>query len=71
MYMYEYKRGDGRVTYPLCFIWYNPSGSDVHLNMIYGQTTDKIVDLLKATKVFNVQVRLCEIHHFQYKFPRF
>ena len=57
MYMYEYKRGDGRVTYPLCFIWYNPSGCDVHLNMIYGQTTEKLVTLLKASKVFNVQVR--------------
>merc|ERR1711924_338515 len=20
--MYEFKRSDGRVTYPLCFIWY-------------------------------------------------
>ncbi len=55
MYMYEYKRDDGRVTYPLCFIWYNPSGCDVHLNMIYGQTTEALVDLLKASKTFNVQ----------------
>jgi hypothetical protein len=55
MYMYEYERDDGRVTYPLCFIWYNPSGCDVHLNMIYGQTTEALVDLLKASKTFNVQ----------------
>lgn len=55
MYMYEYVRDDGRVTYPLCFIWYNPSGCDVHLNMIYGQTTEALIELLKASKTFNVQ----------------
>ena len=55
MYMYEYERDDGRVTYPLCFIWYNPTGCDVHLNMIYGQTTEALVELLKASKTFNVQ----------------
>jgi len=53
--MYEYKRDDGRVTYPLCFIWYNPPASDMALNMIYGQTTEALVTLLKASKTFNVQ----------------
>ena len=33
MYMYEYKRDDGRVSYPLCFIYYNPAGCPVDLNM--------------------------------------
>jgi hypothetical protein len=55
MYMYEFKRADGRVTYPLCFIWYNPSGCDIKLNMIYGQTTEKLTTLLAASRIFNVQ----------------
>ena len=51
MYMYEYKRDDGRVSYPLCFIYYNPAGCPVDLNMVYGQTTPGLTRLLKATKV--------------------
>ena len=33
MYMYEHRRPDGRVSYPLCLIYYNPAGCPVDLNM--------------------------------------
>ena len=51
MYMYEHRRPDGRVSYPLCLIYYNPAGCPVDLNMVYGQTTPGLTRLLKATKV--------------------
>ena len=50
MYMYEHRRPDGRVSYPLCLIYYNPAGCPVDLNMVYGQPTPGLTRLLKATK---------------------
>ena len=53
--MYEFRRSDGRVNYPLCFIWYNTRGCDMTLNVMYGDTLADLTQLLGASRILNIE----------------
>eukprot|EP00048_Salpingoeca_helianthica_P022314 m.17569 g.17569 ORF g.17569 m.17569 type:complete len:142 (-) comp7160_c0_seq1:41-466(-) len=55
LYSYCHTHGDGRVSYPLLFIAYCPSGVKPEQNMIYAGTKPALVSAVQATKVFEMQ----------------
>eukprot|EP00033_Pygsuia_biforma_P000515 GCRY01000605.1.p1 GENE.GCRY01000605.1~~GCRY01000605.1.p1 ORF type:complete len:138 (-),score=17.15 GCRY01000605.1:159-572(-) len=54
--VYSYKRthSDGRVSYPLCFIFYSPS-CKLDLAMMYASTKQRVVNLLEISRIFDVR----------------
>jgi hypothetical protein len=43
-YNYKYVRQDGRATYPLCFIWYQPTGCPIEVNVLYGSSSPALIE---------------------------
>jgi len=54
-YNYKWVHADGRVSYPLMFIFYCPPGISTNLNMLYSSTKTLLVNELKLTKLFDVR----------------
>lgn len=54
-YNYRWAHADGRISYPLMFIFYCPKGISTNLNMLYSSTKTLIVNELKMTKIFDVR----------------
>jgi len=54
---YSYKRThpDGRVSYPLIFIFYCPPGISTSLNILYSSTKTLLVNELSIGKIFDVR----------------
>nr|KAG5712858.1 hypothetical protein BaRGS_007455 [Batillaria attramentaria] len=52
---YVYKRDDGRVSYPLCFIFVSPQGCQPDLTMMYAGTKMAIKNFAQATKEFEIR----------------
>jgi len=54
---YSYKRihPDGRVSYPLIFIFYCPPGISTSLNILYSSTKTNLVNELNISKIFDVR----------------
>ncbi|KAG7272734.1 hypothetical protein CRUP_031058 [Coryphaenoides rupestris] len=46
---------DGRVSYPLCFIFSSPCGGKPEQQMMYAGSKNKLVKTLQLTKVFEVR----------------
>lgn len=54
-YSYCYKHDDGRVSYPLCFIFISPQGSTPEQQMMYAGSKMSLVRDGEFTKVFELR----------------
>ena len=52
---YVYSHDDGRVSYPLCFIYMSPAGTKPELHMMYAGTKLEVQNSLKLTKTFELR----------------
>ncbi|KAL6488142.1 hypothetical protein MHYP_G00047680 [Metynnis hypsauchen] len=55
MYSYKYQHDDGRVSYPLCFIFSSPVGCKPEQQMMYAGSKNKLVQTVELTKVFEIR----------------
>lgn len=55
MYSYIRKHDDGRVSYPLVFIFISPQGCKPEMQMMYSGSKTALVRELEATKVFELR----------------
>ncbi|KAK2492150.1 hypothetical protein MC885_006665 [Smutsia gigantea] len=51
VYSYKYQHDDGRVSYPLCFIFSSPVGCKPEQQMMYAGSKNKLVQTAELTKV--------------------
>jgi len=52
---YVMKHDDGRVSYPLCFIFISPQGCKPEMQMMYAGSKTNLVKELGCTKVFELR----------------
>uniref|UniRef100_A0A8C3JRU2 Glia maturation factor beta n=1 Tax=Calidris pygmaea TaxID=425635 RepID=A0A8C3JRU2_9CHAR len=50
-----YQHDDGRVSYPLCFIFSSPVGCKPEQQMMYAGSKNKLVQTAELTKVFEIR----------------
>ncbi|KAG7466143.1 hypothetical protein MATL_G00161830 [Megalops atlanticus] len=50
-----YQHDDGRVSYPLCFIFSSPVGCKPEQQMMYAGSKNKLVKTVELTKVFEIR----------------
>ncbi|OCT68352.1 hypothetical protein XELAEV_18039651mg [Xenopus laevis] len=55
LYSYKYQHDDGRVSYPLCFIFSSPLGCKPEQQMMYAGSKNKLVQTAELTKVFEIR----------------
>ncbi|KAL9954112.1 hypothetical protein ACROYT_G041608 [Oculina patagonica] len=55
LFSYVLKHDDGRVSYPLCFIFISPQGCKPEQQMMYSGSKLNLVQELDATKVFELR----------------
>uniref|UniRef100_A0A8I5ZWW7 Glia maturation factor beta n=1 Tax=Rattus norvegicus TaxID=10116 RepID=A0A8I5ZWW7_RAT len=55
VYSYKYQHDDGRVSYPLCFIFSSPLGCKPEQQMMYAGSKNKLVQTAELTKVFEIR----------------
>eukprot|EP01136_Pigoraptor_vietnamica_P030855 Opistho-1_new@90641 len=55
IYTLPHSHGDGRVSYPLLFIFVSPSGTKPDLQMMYSGTKTSLVKHIEVTKVFEIR----------------
>ncbi|MBN3302293.1 glia maturation factor gamma [Amia ocellicauda] len=55
VYSYKYVHGDGRVSYPLCFIFCSPVGCKPEQQMMYAGSKNRLVQAAELTKVFETR----------------
>ncbi|KAK6304847.1 hypothetical protein J4Q44_G00254330 [Coregonus suidteri] len=55
VYSYKYQHNDGRVSYPLCFIFSSPVGCKPEQQMMYAGSKNKLVQTVQLTKVFEIR----------------
>ncbi|KAI9537699.1 hypothetical protein NQZ68_022361 [Dissostichus eleginoides] len=55
VYSYKYVHDDGRVSYPLCFIFSSPAGCKPEQQMMYAGSLNKLVQTVELTKVFEIR----------------
>ena len=60
-YSYCYKHTDGRVSYPLIFIFISPTGCKPEMQMMYAGTKNHVVQIGQFTKV-----GCCQSSHTHY-----
>ncbi|XP_031564555.1 glia maturation factor gamma-like [Actinia tenebrosa] len=54
-FSYVLNHDDGRVSYPLCFVFISPSGTKPELQMMYAGSKQEVVKELGFTKVFELR----------------
>jgi len=56
-FLYSFKRehGDGRISYPLCFVFSSPLDCKPELNMIYAGSKTPLINELNLTKTFELR----------------
>eukprot|EP00053_Salpingoeca_punica_P000903 m.30944 g.30944 ORF g.30944 m.30944 type:complete len:143 (+) comp10650_c0_seq1:63-491(+) len=54
-FSYCYTHPDGRMSFPLCFIYYSPHGVKPESAMVYSSSKTRLVQELGITKVFDVR----------------
>ncbi|CAJ1074811.1 glia maturation factor beta isoform X2 [Xyrichtys novacula] len=52
---YKYQHDDGRVSYPLCFIFSSPAGCKMEQQMMYAGSKHRLVKAADLTKVFEIR----------------
>ncbi|XP_055409600.1 glia maturation factor gamma isoform X1 [Bubalus kerabau] len=55
VYSYKYVHADGRVSYPLCFIFSSPVGCKPEQQMMYAGSKNRLVQTAELTKVFEIR----------------
>ncbi|KAG8126667.1 putative Glia maturation factor beta protein [Naja naja] len=55
VYSYKYQHDDGRISYPLCFIFSSPVGCKPEQQMMYAGSKNKLVQTAELTKVFEIR----------------
>ncbi|XP_078262794.1 glia maturation factor beta isoform X3 [Rhinoraja longicauda] len=55
VYSYRYKHSDGRISYPLCFIFFSPFGCKTEQQMMYAGSKIGLVAAAEFTKVFEIR----------------
>uniref|UniRef100_A0A668AAQ6 Glia maturation factor n=1 Tax=Myripristis murdjan TaxID=586833 RepID=A0A668AAQ6_9TELE len=53
--LYKYQHDDGRISYPLCFIFSSPVGCKPEQQMMYAGSKNKLVQTVNLTKVFEIR----------------
>ncbi|CAJ1065228.1 glia maturation factor gamma [Xyrichtys novacula] len=53
--IYKYVHADGRVSYPLCFIFSSPMGCKPEQQMMYAGSKNQLVQAAQLTKVFETR----------------
>lgn len=53
-YSYKWVHDDGRVSFPLVFIFYCPKGINTKLNILYASTKPVLTEALQVQKLFSV-----------------
>ncbi|XP_033733975.1 glia maturation factor beta-like [Pecten maximus] len=52
---YKYSHGDGRISYPIFFVYYSPGGCSTALQMRYAGTKSRLQQELGITKTFIIE----------------
>uniref|UniRef100_K7FSF0 Glia maturation factor n=1 Tax=Pelodiscus sinensis TaxID=13735 RepID=K7FSF0_PELSI len=52
---YKYVHDDGRISYPLCFIFSSPAGCKPEQQMMYAGSKNRLVQAAELTKVFEIR----------------
>ncbi|XP_056613201.1 glia maturation factor gamma [Triplophysa dalaica] len=55
VYSYKLTHGDGRISYPLCFIFSSPVGCKPEQQMMYAGSKNRLVQSADLTKIFEVR----------------
>ncbi|KAL8219959.1 UNVERIFIED_CONTAM: hypothetical protein K2H54_036946 [Gekko kuhli] len=55
VYSYKYLHDDGRISYPLCFIFSSPVGCKPEQQMMYAGSKNRLVQVAELTKVFEIR----------------
>ncbi|XP_039623961.1 glia maturation factor gamma [Polypterus senegalus] len=55
VYSYKYIHDDGRVSFPLCFIFSSPVGCKPEQQMMYAGSKNRLVQAAELTKVFEIR----------------
>ncbi|XP_051963658.1 glia maturation factor gamma [Xyrauchen texanus] len=55
VYSYKLTHSDGRVSYPLCFIFSSPVGCKPEQQMMYAGSKNRLVQSADLTKIFEVR----------------
>ncbi|XP_073751340.1 glia maturation factor beta isoform X2 [Callorhinus ursinus] len=58
VYSYKYQHDDGRVSYPLCFIFSSPVGCKPEQQMMYAGSKNKLVQTAELTKKYFLGLRV-------------
>jgi len=54
-FSYKYTHADGRVSFPLVFIFYCPTGINTSLNMLYASVKQRLCTDLQIMKAFDLR----------------
>ncbi|XP_051790395.1 glia maturation factor gamma [Erpetoichthys calabaricus] len=55
VYSYKYVHDDGRISFPLCFIFSSPVGCKPEQQMMYAGSKNRLVQAAELTKVFEIR----------------
>ncbi|XP_034381284.1 glia maturation factor beta [Cyclopterus lumpus] len=55
VYSYKYLHDDGRISYPLCFIFSSPVGCKPEQQMMYAGSKNQLVTTVGMSKVFEIR----------------
>eukprot|EP00735_Rhodelphis_limneticus_P005657 TRINITY_DN1759_c0_g1::TRINITY_DN1759_c0_g1_i1::g.25264::m.25264 TRINITY_DN1759_c0_g1::TRINITY_DN1759_c0_g1_i1::g.25264 ORF type:complete len:171 (+),score=39.15,sp/Q5R6P6/GMFB_PONAB/32.54/6e-22,Cofilin_ADF/PF00241.15/4.5e-11,PGK/PF00162.14/0.048 TRINITY_DN1759_c0_g1_i1:52-513(+) len=55
IYSYKWVRDDGRVQYPMVFVYYNPEGCRPDYNVLYSRHASQVQGNLKIPRLFTIQ----------------
>eukprot|EP00049_Salpingoeca_infusionum_P017270 m.352347 g.352347 ORF g.352347 m.352347 type:complete len:142 (-) comp16496_c0_seq1:256-681(-) len=55
VFSYCHRRSDGRVSYPLVFLYYCPGGVKPEMNMIYAGTKTSVINAIDITKSWEIR----------------
>uniref|UniRef100_A0A1I7YQH5 ADF-H domain-containing protein n=1 Tax=Steinernema glaseri TaxID=37863 RepID=A0A1I7YQH5_9BILA len=52
---YQLKHSDGRISYPLCLVFYSPTGCHPEQQMLYAGSRNSLVQECELTKNFEIR----------------
>uniref|UniRef100_T1GBH6 ADF-H domain-containing protein n=1 Tax=Megaselia scalaris TaxID=36166 RepID=T1GBH6_MEGSC len=55
IYTYKMLHDDGRISYPMCFIYYTPRDSQMELQMLYACTKNALQRETDLTRVYEIR----------------
>ncbi|GLV48663.1 Glia maturation factor [Carabus blaptoides fortunei] len=55
IYSFRHEHGDGRISYPLCFIFFTPRDSQIELQIMYAGTKLALQKEAELTRVYEIR----------------